>query len=281
MIDFQLSLLGYGQMAPITKLGRIATMVYAAIGIPLMLLLLADLGDILAVFMSRTYNYILDSWHRCFKHKFNLSNSFYSLNRPSERSNAGSTLESQVSIKEPLSLTDILQNQAPVKNSYLLLRNLNIFELLIMKDAQRNLPEKGPFMRCYSCPELESKETPHPHLLNFDNLGEELNQLDVPFIVIIFVVIAFIMLGASILPLWENWETLEAFYFCFITLTTIGFGDVFPNHPKYFLLLSVYIVLGMAIICMAFKLMQNRMISFYKNCITCVSGGKVYRAPKS
>ncbi|XP_075704404.1 potassium channel subfamily K member 18 [Rhinoderma darwinii] len=267
----------YGRMAPITKLGRMVTMVYAAIGIPLMLLLLADLGDILAVFLSRAYNCIVDVWHRCFRHKLNQSKSFSSLNRRSERSSAGSTLDSRVSIKEPLNLTDILKSQAPVKDNYLQLRNLNIFELMILKQTQRILPKKGPYMRCYSCPELEIKQTPQPASLNFDKLGEELDQLDVPILVIIFVVVAFIMLGAFIFPLWEKWSTLEAFYFCFITLTTIGFGDVFPEHPNFFLLLSVYTVMGMAIICMAFKLMQNRMVSFYKNCITCVSGGEVYR----
>ncbi|CAN2391367.1 Potassium channel subfamily K member 18, partial [Pristimantis euphronides] len=266
-------------MAPITKLGRIATMVYAAIGIPLMFLLLADLGDILAVFMSRTYNSILDAWHRGVQHKSNLLTSFSRLQRPSGRSIAGSTLDSRVSIKEPLSLTEVLRSQAPVKDSYLQLRNLNIFELLILKDTQRILPRRCPFTRCYSCPELEGKQTPNAPLLNFENLGKELDQLDVPILVITFVVMAFIMLGAFIFQLWENWGTLEAFYFCFITLTTIGFGDVFPEHPNFFLLLSVYTVLGMAIICMAFKLMQNRMVSVYKKCITCVSGGEVYKTP--
>ncbi|KAG8537951.1 hypothetical protein GDO81_023515, partial [Engystomops pustulosus] len=259
----------YGRMAPITNLGRVVTMIYAAIGIPLMLLLLADLGDILAVFMSRTYNSIRDLWQRSFREKL-----FCRLR--SKRSSPRSTLDSQVSIKEPLSLTDILKTQAPVKDSYLQLRNLNIFELLIMKDNLQVLPKKGPFIRCYSCPELEIKHSPHPALLNFDKLGEELDQLDVPILVIIVVVMAFIMLGAVILRQWEAWSVLDAFYFCFITLTTIGFGDVFPEHPNFFLLLSVYTVLGMAIICMAFKLMQNRMVLLYKRCVTCVSGGKYY-----
>ncbi|KAM3912612.1 potassium channel subfamily K member 18 [Leptodactylus fuscus] len=270
------STIGYGRMAPITQLGRVVTMIYAAIGIPLMLLLLADLGDILAVCLSRTYNYMLDVWHRCFQKKLTLSHSFSFLMGRSERSSARSTLESRVAMTEPLSLTDILKNQAPVKTSYLQLRNLNIFELLIVKDTARLLPKKGPYTRCYSCPELDIKQSPHPALLNFDKLGEELDQLDVPILLILCVVMAFIMLGALILPLWETWGTLEAFYFCFITLTTIGFGDVFPEHPKFFLLLSVYTVLGMAIICMAFKLLQNRMVSLYKKCLTCASRGQGY-----
>ncbi|CAJ0932727.1 unnamed protein product [Ranitomeya imitator] len=151
------STIGYGRMVPITQLGRVASMLYAAIGIPLMLLLLADLGDILAVFMSRAYNSALDAWHQCFWHRASV---FRSRSRLPERSAPPSTMVSHVSIKEPLNLTDILKSQAPVKNNSLQLRNLDIFELLILKNTERVLPKKGPFMRCYSCPELEMKQTP-------------------------------------------------------------------------------------------------------------------------
>lgn len=39
---------GYGNFAPVTNEGKIATIVYGTIGIPLCLILLADLGNLIA-----------------------------------------------------------------------------------------------------------------------------------------------------------------------------------------------------------------------------------------
>ena len=32
--------------------------------------------------------------------------------------------------------------------------------------------------------------------------------------------------GALLFTIWEDWSFFDAFYFCFVTSTTIGFGDV-------------------------------------------------------
>ena len=46
----------------------------------------------------------------------------------------------------------------------------------------------------------------------------------------------FLSIGSYLFTNYEDWTFFEAFYFCFITMTTIGFGDVVPS--KY---LDMYI----------------------------------------
>lgn len=245
-------------------------MLYAAVGIPLMLLVLADLGDILASFLSSSYKHLLDSWARHSRRRVS------TLPRRSSSlkgvlSSKESTLDSRVAIKEPLNLTDILKTQETVKKKFQQLRNLEIFEQIVI---QQVLHMRSPFKKCHSCPELDSRPPSQAALSNFDRLGEELDKLTVPCPLIVLIVVAYIMFGALILTRWEKWNTLDAFYFCFVTLTTIGFGDIIPDHPNYFLLVSAYSVIGMAIMVMAFKLMQNRMVSLYKQGVLCISGGR-------
>lgn len=59
---------------------------------------------------------------------------------------------------------------------------------------------------------------------------------------------AILILGTVVYHELEGWSYLDAFYFSFITLTTIGFGDFAPKTDWGKLFTIVYITVGVGII---------------------------------
>jgi len=90
--------------------------------------------------------------------------------------------------------------------------------------------------------------------------------VSIPLTVTLFVIFGYIMLGAVMFGMWEGWSAMAAAYFCFITISTIGFGDIVPGAAAKgvkaatdtvkLMVVAVYIFAGMAIISMAFNLIQ-------------------------
>ncbi|KAF4084377.1 hypothetical protein AMELA_G00127970 [Ameiurus melas] len=259
---------GYGEIYPVTRSGRAACIIYAMLGIPLMLLVISDVGDFLAMFVSNGYQRL----HSSCKH---VRSQLWSLCRSRENRTLHNRIYSSsqdIAMSKPLDIRDIMLTQSSVKQkSIQFLKNVAIFERII---AREKFGENGPLTRTCSCPQL-NQMPPVPlgfKMWDFNTIGQEMERLNVPFLLILLVVFAYILSWALILPLWEtdlNW--FDAFYFCFITLTTIGFGDIVPKHPKFFMLTFLFIITGMAIMSMAFKLGQSRISSCYHRCIGCLS----------
>ena len=102
----------------------------------------------------------------------------------------------------------------------------------------------------------------------------------VPALPVICFLCFYLCLGAVIFSEWEGWSFTEGFYFTFITLTTIGFGDFVPGDAvmsiestdgQYKLICSVvYLLLGLAVLSMSFNLIQEDAVDFFvsqaKNC---------------
>ncbi|XP_035827994.1 potassium channel subfamily K member 18 [Aplysia californica] len=79
-----------------------------------------------------------------------------------------------------------------------------------------------------------------------------LDQTKVPVWVSLVTMGAYILLGAGIFSSWEkDWSFLDGSYFCFITLSTIGFGDFVPGQvgiDLWLLLLLVVVKLQSSIL---------------------------------
>lgn len=75
-------------------------------------------------------------------------------------------------------------------------------------------------------------------------------EVNLPVVVAVFIIFTYIVMGAFMYTLWEDWTYLESFYFVFITISTIGYGDIIPQHPNFFLLSCVYTFMGLALLSM-------------------------------
>ncbi len=60
--------------------------------------------------------------------------------------------------------------------------------------------------------------------------------------------IAILIIGTVTYHYLEDWSWLDAFYFSFITLTTIGFGDFAPKTDYGKIFTIIYITIGVGII---------------------------------
>ncbi|OXA48734.1 TWiK family of potassium channels protein 7 [Folsomia candida] len=65
-------------------------------------------------------------------------------------------------------------------------------------------------------------------------------------------------IGAYLFTFIENWAFFDSFYFCFITMTTIGFGDIIPAKTSFIVLYAAYFVLGLAMCSMGIELVRNQ-----------------------
>ncbi|CAL8142742.1 unnamed protein product [Orchesella dallaii] len=90
----------------------------------------------------------------------------------------------------------------------------------------------------------------------------------VPIWLCVVLVLSYILFGAFLFSGWERWNYLDSAYFCFITLTTIGFGDFVPaqrdSSQVSIALCSLYLLFGISLLAMSFNLVQEEVISSVK-----------------
>lgn len=81
------------------------------------------------------------------------------------------------------------------------------------------------------------------------------------------VLVFYITSGALTFNLIEKWTLLDSWYFCFMSLVTIGFGGFTPGRMESISMIatSAYILIGMALLSMCFNLIQTDVVMFFRN----------------
>lgn len=219
--------IGYGNICPKTKWGKVVTIVYAIMGMPLFLLYLSNIGDILAKSFKWTYA-------RCCLCK---------CRRRQRELPTRSTQYDGV---------DIGRNHWQQKV------NMHGSEIDASSMDKESL-ESGDGVK-----EGDGTDEDDDESSTYDP-----QRVTVPLTLCVAIMVGYIWGGAILFSEWEEWNMLDGSYFCFVSLSTIGFGDIVPGDKIYaaqaldlsFIFCSMYLMLGMALIAMCFNLMQEEVIA--------------------
>ncbi|KAH9501843.1 hypothetical protein DERF_012654 [Dermatophagoides farinae] len=125
----------------------------------------------------------------------------------------------------------------------------------------------------------------------FDDFGANNSRQatdNVPFYFCFLLITLYIMAGSVMFHIWEGLPILDGAYFCFVTLSTIGFGDILPektlsssssttiattttvNQPsqteskKRIIIIVIYILGGMTLVAMSFNLIYEQLAFKFK-----------------
>ncbi|CAG9760166.1 unnamed protein product [Ceutorhynchus assimilis] len=141
----------------------------------------------------------------------------------------------------------------------------------IFKGAQ-NLYDYATFKRPSlfdpNTPNLGDAESQHqttdtpttPAISNFE-IDDEFN---LPISVALFILVSYIFCGAVMYMVIEKWNFFEAFYFVFISMSTIGFGDYVPRDQVFMIVSIVYLVFGLALMSMCINVVQAKLSDTFK-----------------
>uniref|UniRef100_A0AC34QHE6 Potassium channel domain-containing protein n=1 Tax=Panagrolaimus sp. JU765 TaxID=591449 RepID=A0AC34QHE6_9BILA len=166
-----LTTIGYGNLVPVTFEGRMFCIFYALLGVPLILITVADIGK----FLSENIVWL------------------YGLYSKMKKPNCGSV------------------DSENLENG----------------DADEKPENREPII----------------------DLG-----VSIPTSLIAIILLGYMAIGAVLLGMWENWDFFQGFYFSFITMTTVGFGDIVPVKQQFFIFDLFYIIIGLAITTMCIDL---------------------------
>ncbi|XP_017865215.1 PREDICTED: potassium channel subfamily K member 15 [Drosophila arizonae] len=242
--------IGYGNITPSSDWGKLVTILYAIIGMPLFLLYLSNIGDVLAKSFKWIYSKVClcricpgVAKRRIIRERRKLRQLARALqlhNMESARGGSSSSNSySSNSNSNSSSISSSTSSSAYTKSS---MQTSSVLDV--------------PYSDSDSDIEREIRGST--------------DEITVPLTVCVFVMVSYILSGAILFGRWEDWNYLDGSYFCFISLSSIGFGDLVPGDRVItadkdkvelsFILCAVYLLLGMALIAMCFNLMQEQVI---------------------
>ncbi|XP_022663506.1 potassium channel subfamily K member 4-like [Varroa jacobsoni] len=108
-------------------------------------------------------------------------------------------------------------------------------------DASFVAPRRGIDSRR---PRRASRELPEPHI---------------PVTLVVAFLFVYMLCGSVVFSIFHDWTWFESFYFIFVSMSTIGFGDYVPEHPLSMMATFVYLLFGLALTSMCINVIQEKL----------------------
>ncbi|RWR99055.1 TWiK family of potassium channels protein 18-like protein [Dinothrombium tinctorium] len=225
-------------------------MFYAVCGIPIMLLCLTNLGNI----MAKTFRFVYRSCHYCCKRKN------YPQQKVSTRSVQLENANANQQNGQIFESSDVFLNVNEISAD-------DSYEMKSLPATTQSRPKQSR--------NASPRRTQSVVVVEAQEEAEDYNR--VPIWLVAVLVVSYITGGGFMFKTLEDWRSLlDGIYFCFISLSTIGFGDLVPqktlleklsktkiNTDKdQFVLMAVciYLVFGLALLAMSFSLVQEEIL---------------------
>ncbi|VDL83994.1 unnamed protein product [Nippostrongylus brasiliensis] len=93
----------------------------------------------------------------------------------------------------------------------------------------------------------------------------DLKIFDLPLVVGFSLIFGWVLICSMVLSVWDQkWTMLESFYFFFISLSTVGLGDLVPSSPRLLITMFGFILIGLSLVSMVINLLQTKVDSNYR-----------------
>ncbi|XP_006569276.1 TWiK family of potassium channels protein 18-like [Apis mellifera] len=231
-----LTTIGCGSIAPKSTWGKIATTGYASLGIPLTLVYLSSAGGLLSRCARGVFTRAL-----CCCLCSNCGYCCYDERRMEEKERRMRKKRQQEELAQQ-------QQQLQLQEPFYVRANASTF----------------------TTSTVEMKSSPKDEVSSLGSGDRPNVTILAPISICLGAMLCYIVAGAFTLHKLDGWSFVDASYFCFMSLSTIGFGDMVPgSYPRHTLhesrnvtvwFCSFYIMSGMALTAMCFNILHDEIV---------------------